>query len=50
MLVGVDFIRAFNIVFDYPDDYLLTVPRKNPSRLVSQKRGRRDSNPQPTSS
>jgi predicted aspartyl protease len=30
VLVGLDFIRAFNIVFDYPDGYLLMMPRKNP--------------------
>ncbi|MDQ6943063.1 MAG: aspartyl protease family protein [Candidatus Eremiobacteraeota bacterium] len=29
VLVGLDFIRAFNIVFDYPDGYLLLMPRKN---------------------
>ncbi len=30
VLVGLDFIRAFNIVFDYPDGYLLMMPRKSP--------------------
>ena len=30
VLVGLDFIRAFNVVFDYPDGYLLMMPRKNP--------------------
>jgi predicted aspartyl protease len=29
VLVGLDFIRAFNIVFDYPDGYLLMTPRKS---------------------
>jgi predicted aspartyl protease len=29
VLVGLDFIKAFNIVFDYPDGYLLMMPRKN---------------------
>ncbi|HEV2741487.1 MAG TPA: aspartyl protease family protein [Candidatus Elarobacter sp.] len=30
VLVGLDFIRAFNVVFDYPDGYLLMMPRKSP--------------------
>ena len=30
VLVGLDFIRAFNVVFDYPEGYLLMTPRKNP--------------------
>jgi predicted aspartyl protease len=30
VLVGLDFIRAFNIVFDYPEGYLVMIPRKNP--------------------
>jgi len=30
VLVGLDFIRAFNVVFDYPDGYLLMTPRKSP--------------------
>jgi predicted aspartyl protease len=30
VLVGLDFIRAFNVVFDYPDGYLLMMPRKTP--------------------
>jgi predicted aspartyl protease len=30
VLVGLDFIRAFNVVFDYPDGYLLLRPRKSP--------------------
>ena len=30
VLVGLDFIRAFNVVFDYPDGYMLMMPRKNP--------------------
>jgi hypothetical protein len=29
VLVGLDFLRAFNIVFDYPDGILLMTPRKN---------------------
>ena len=29
VLVGLDFIKAFNIVFDYPDGYLLMMPRKS---------------------
>ncbi len=28
VLVGLDFLRAFNVVFDYPDGYLLMMPRK----------------------
>jgi hypothetical protein len=31
VLVGLDFLRAFNIVFDYPDGELLMTPRKNRS-------------------
>ena len=31
LLVGLDFLRAFDIVFDYPDGMLLMTPRKNPS-------------------
>ncbi|HEY0383473.1 MAG TPA: aspartyl protease family protein [Candidatus Elarobacter sp.] len=30
VLVGLDFLRAFNVVFDYPDGYLLMIPRKSP--------------------
>jgi len=29
MLVGLDFMRAFNFVFDYPDGYVVMTPRKN---------------------
>ncbi len=28
VLVGLDFIRGFNIVYDYPDGYLQMIPRK----------------------
>jgi predicted aspartyl protease len=28
VLVGLDFLKAFNVVFDYPDGYLLLIPRK----------------------
>ncbi|HEV3088414.1 MAG TPA: aspartyl protease family protein [Candidatus Elarobacter sp.] len=30
VLVGLDFLRAFNIVFDYPEGYLLMSPRQSP--------------------
>ncbi|HZO94528.1 MAG TPA: retroviral-like aspartic protease family protein [Candidatus Baltobacteraceae bacterium] len=29
VLVGLEFIRSFNTVFDYPDGYLVMTPRKN---------------------
>lgn len=30
ILVGLDFMKAFNYVFDYPEDMVLMTPRKNP--------------------
>jgi hypothetical protein len=29
ILVGLDFMRAFNYVFDYPDGLVVMMPRKN---------------------